>query len=68
LIRNQNEKDLSGIQIYYDRVFSTLVFLKIRPGLIFRPAPLPPIVIHVPKVRGTVTDIRIVQSSRFTFN
>jgi Carboxypeptidase regulatory-like domain len=31
LIRNQNEKDLDGIEIYYDKVFSTLMFRKLPP-------------------------------------
>jgi hypothetical protein len=29
LIRNQNEKDLDAIEVYYDKVFSTLMFRKI---------------------------------------
>jgi hypothetical protein len=36
LIRNQNEKDLDAIQIYYDKLFSTFMFRKIpaaQPGL-----------------------------------
>ncbi len=30
LIHNQNERDLDGIEIYYDKVFSTLMFRRIR--------------------------------------
>jgi hypothetical protein len=29
LIRNQNDRDLDGIEVYYDRVFSTLMFRRI---------------------------------------
>lgn len=32
LIRNQNEKDLSGIEIYFDKIFSTLMFRKVVPS------------------------------------
>lgn len=31
LIRNQNEEDLEGIEIYYDKIFSTFMFRKVRP-------------------------------------
>jgi hypothetical protein len=31
LMRNQNEKDLSGIAIYYDKIFSTLMFAPAMP-------------------------------------
>src|ERR1700694_441619 len=30
LMRNQNEKDLSGIAIYYDKIFSTIMFASAR--------------------------------------
>src|SRR5262249_52495641 len=37
LIHNQNERDLDGIEIYYDKVFSTFMFRRIasrrRPGV-----------------------------------
>jgi hypothetical protein len=32
LVRNQNVTDLSGIQVYYDKVFSTLMFRKMVEG------------------------------------
>ena len=32
LMRNQNEKDLSGIAIYYDKIFSTLMFRRTVSG------------------------------------
>src|SRR5207247_1715414 len=31
LMRNQNEKDLSAIAIYYDKIFSTLMFAPVLP-------------------------------------
>jgi hypothetical protein len=30
LIHNQNERDLDGIEIYYDKIFSTFIFRRIR--------------------------------------
>ena len=30
LIKNQNDKDLDGIEVYYDKMFSSLMFRKIR--------------------------------------
>ena len=37
LIHNQNERDLDGIEIYYDKIFSTFMFRRVlarhRPGL-----------------------------------
>ncbi|MEV0475953.1 hypothetical protein [Streptomyces prunicolor] len=52
LVRSQNERDLDAVEIYYDKVFSTLMFRRI-------PA-------HRRSVKGTVTGIGGVRLGRLT--
>jgi hypothetical protein len=51
LIHNQNERDLDGIEIYYDKVFSTFMFRRVAA----RRRPVGPC---IGGIRGAIYDIR----------
>jgi hypothetical protein len=39
LIKNQNDYDLDGIAVYYDKIFSTFMFQRLKGGTLWTPPP-----------------------------
>jgi hypothetical protein len=53
LIHNQNDRDLDGIELYYDKIFSTFMFRRVRA----RPCETLPQIVASGIIEGTVTNV-----------